>query len=46
MRGKRAKIIRKAAYMVWEKVIQHNPKALYRRVYQKLKTEYKNGQLN
>ncbi len=46
MRGKRAKIIRKAAYMIWEKVIKYNPKATYRRVYQKLKKEYKNGQLN
>jgi hypothetical protein len=46
MRGKRAKIIRKMAFMVWGQVIKHNPKAIYRRVYQKLKKEYKSGQLN
>ena len=45
MRGKRAKIIRKAAYMIWEKVVQYNPKAVFRVTYQRMKKEYKNGNL-
>lgn len=45
MRGKRAKIIRKAAYMTWVELVKRTPKLSERRLYRKMKKMYVAGEI-
>jgi len=46
MNGRRAKIIRKAAYMTWVELVKQAPKLTVRRVYRKMKKMYTQKEIN
>lgn len=45
MRGFRAKVIRKSAKQVWDILVKKYPKLSLRRLYQKMKKEYTQGNI-
>lgn len=45
MNGKRAKIIRKAAFLSWQELVKRNAKLSWRRVYRYMKKQYTRGNI-